>query len=132
MANHGKIQGSIEGKPTIGVIYKNTNYGVYGYIEDFNSLPIHSNKKIPVALRNEITTGKATMISTLENGEPKEYEIEIQKIYTNNNTDNKSMIIKIVDEELLEKTGGIVQGMSGSPIIQNGKLVRSFNTCYGK
>lgn len=49
--------------------------------------------------------------------------MEIQKIYTNNNIDNKSMVIKITDPELLEKTGGIVQGMSGSPIVQNGKIV---------
>ena len=49
--------------------------------------------------------------------------MEIQKIYTNNNIDNKSMVIKITDPKLLEKTGGIVQGMSGSPIVQNGKIV---------
>lgn len=49
-----------------------------------------------------------------------------------NNIDNKSMVIKIVDEELLNKTGGIVQGMSGSPIVQNGKLIRCIDTCYGK
>jgi len=62
---------------------------------------------------------------------PKEYEIEIEKIYTNNTIDNKSMIVRITDESLLEKTGGIVQGMSGSPIIQNGKLIRGSYTCYG-
>lgn len=78
---------------------------------------------MPVALRSEINLGKASIISTLENGKPKEYEVEIQKIYLNNNIDNKSMVIKITDEELIEKTGGIVQGMSGSPIIQNGKLI---------
>ena len=53
----------------------------------------------------------------------KEYEIEIEKIFLNNNTSNKSMLIKVTDRELLEKTGGIVQGMSGSPIIQNGKFI---------
>ena len=83
-------------------------------------------------MRNEIQTGKANMICTLENEEPQEYEIEIQKVYTNNNIDNKSMVIKITDPKLLEKTGGIVQGMSGSPIIQNGKLVRCFDSCYGE
>lgn len=120
---HGKIQGSIEGRPTIGTIYKNTNFGVYGYLSDFSNFDINLNKAIPVALRNEITTGKATLITTLDNEETKEYEIEIQKIYMNNDLDNKSMVIKITDNELIEKTGGIVQGMSGSPIIQNGKLV---------
>ncbi len=80
----------------------------------------------------KLNFGKAQMISTLDNESPKSYEIEIEKIYTNNNLDNKSMVIKITDEELLKKTGGIVQGMSGSPILQNGKLVRSFNTCDDK
>lgn len=76
-----------------------------------------------MALRSEIKQGKATLISTLENETPTEYEVEIQKIYTNNNIDNKSMVIKVTDPKLLEKTGGIVQGMSGSPIVQNGKIV---------
>ena len=56
-------------------------------------------------------------------GQRKEYNIKIEKIFLNNNIDNKSMVIKITDKELLEKTGGIIQGMSGSPIIQNGKMV---------
>ncbi|MCI8392538.1 MAG: hypothetical protein HFJ24_02835 [Clostridia bacterium] len=126
------MQGSIEGRPTIGTIYKNTNYGVYGDLTSLNMINVKSNKKLPVALRNEIKEGKATLIATLENDKPQEYEIEITKIYTNNNLDNKSMVIKITDKELLEKTGGIVQGMSGSPIIQNGKLVRCTYSCNGK
>lgn len=65
-------------------------------------------------------------------GQTREYNIKIEKIYLNNNIDNKSMVVKITDKELLEKTGGIVQGMSGSPIIQNGKMIRSTYTCYGK
>lgn len=87
------------------------------------------NKSFPVALKSEIKLGEATLISTIENGEPKEYDVEIEKIYTNNTLDNKSMVIKIIDQELLEKTGGILQGMSGSPIIQDGKLVRCSYTC---
>ena len=76
-----------------------------------------------VALREEIQKGKATILCSLDNQKPQEYEIEIEKIYKDNNYDNKSMLIKITDEELIEKTGGIIQGMSGSPIIQNGKVV---------
>lgn len=56
-------------------------------------------------------------------GKTKEYKIKIEKIFLNNNIDNKSMVVKIVDEELIEETGGIIQGMSGSPIIQNGKII---------
>lgn len=59
----------------------------------------------------------------MEDGIKKEYDIEIQKISINNNSDNKSMLIKVTDNELLEKTGGIIQGMSGSPIIQNNKFI---------
>ena len=59
----------------------------------------------------------------MEDGVKKEYDIEIQKININNNSDNKSMLIKVTDNELLEKTGGIIQGMSGSPIIQNNKFI---------
>ena len=76
-----------------------------------------------LALRNEIKLGKAKIMCSLENEKIEEYEIEIEKIYRENNYDNKSMLIKITDERLLEKTGGIIQGMSGSPIIQNGKFV---------
>lgn len=74
-------------------------------------------------MRDEIKTGKATILCSLDNEKPKEYEIEIEEIYKENNYDNKSMLIKVTDEELLEKTGGIIQGMSGSPIIQNGKFI---------
>ena len=75
-----------------------------------------------VALREETQEGPAKIICSLENNVKKEYDIEIEKIYPNNNTTNKSMIIKVTDEELLNLTGGIIQGMSGSPIIQNGKF----------
>ncbi len=127
----GKIQGAIDGESTIGTIYKNTPYGIYGYIDSPLSLFIDNNKAINIALRDEIELGDAKIISTLENGETKEYDIKIEKIYLNNNLDNKSMVIRVTDGELLEKTGGIIQGMSGSPIIQNGKLVRSTYSCYG-
>lgn len=76
-----------------------------------------------VALREEIKEGKAVILCSLDGSKPKEYEIEIEKIYLENNYNNKSMKIKVIDENLLSKTGGIIQGMSGSPIIQNSKFV---------
>ena len=76
-----------------------------------------------VATRNEISLGKASLICNFENNMQNEFEIEIERIFINNNEDNKSMLIKVKDERLLEKTGGIVQGMSGCPIIQNGKFI---------
>lgn len=121
--NPGKIQGTVEEQDTIGKINKNTEFGIYGKIEDLSSLNIDMTKEMEVALRDEIQTGKATILCSLDNQTVKEYEIEITKIYKENNYNNKSMEIKITDEALIEKTGGIIQGMSGSPIIQNGKFV---------
>lgn len=118
----GEIRGSIEGQGKIGDISKNTAFGIFGKTANKSKLKITENE-MEVLARNEIKQGKAQIICELEEGKKKTYEIEIQKIYTANNTDNKSMLIKVTDKELLEKTGGIIQGMSGSPIIQNGKFV---------
>lgn len=118
----GKIQGTIIKNAEIGSIYKNTQYGIYGIIKNLSNLKIDYTKKMKVASRQEIELGEATCLSGID-GEVKEYSLNIEKIYLNNNYDNKSMLVKITDEELLEKTGGIVQGMSGSPIIQNGKFI---------
>jgi len=76
-----------------------------------------------MALRHEVSTGDAFIYSTLCGDKPEAYDIEIKKIDYDDKDSSKNMIIKIVDPELIEKTGGIVQGMSGSPIIQNGMLV---------
>lgn len=119
----GRIQGVIEGQEEIGEISKNTYYGVYGQLYNSNKLEFHTSNSTKIALRNEIETGEATLMCTLEDGSVGEYTVEIEKIYLNNNSNNKSMLLKITDKELLEKTGGIVQGMSGSPIMQNGKLI---------
>lgn len=119
----GKIEGTIEDSKKIGEIYSNTNFGIYGTSTNKSELNLNNKEAVEVASRNEIKTGKASIICTLENGIRKEYEVQIEKVYINNNENNKSMIVKVTDEELLEKTGGIIQGMSGSPILQNGKLV---------
>ena len=123
--DHGKIQGTIDNSVTIGNIYKNSNLGIYGIIDNFSSLNIDFNKEMEIARRDEIQKGKATLLCNLEGNAIEEYKIEIEKIFLNNNYDNKSMLIKVKDSKLIEKTGGIIQGMSGSPIIQNGKFVRS-------
>lgn len=119
----GEIRGTISNNTAIGQVTKNTNLGIYGVIDDVSKLNIDTSNEMEVALRGEIDVGKATILCSLENGIRNEYEIEIKKIYKNNNTDNKSMLIEVTDKELLEKTGGIIQGMSGSPIIQNGKFI---------
>ena len=119
----GEIRGSILNQSTLGKISKNTQIGIYGTLTNPGTLGIDLSKTIEVASRNEITLGPAKIICTLENNVRKEYDIEIQQIDLKNNENNKSMVIKITDKELLEKTNGIIQGMSGSPIIQNGKLI---------
>ena len=119
----GEIRGSIDNSETIGNISKNSNYGVYGKISDISKLSTFKYNEIEVANRNEITTGNAQILCELENGKIETYEINIQKIFLENNQNNKSMLIKITDEKLIEKTGGIIQGMSGAPIIQNGKFI---------
>ena len=118
----GELKGSIVGGQTVGEIYKNTAFGIYGRLNNITLLNISKENEMEVAVREEIEEGLAKIVCTLENGIRKEYDIIIEKTYKKNNSNNKSMIIKVTDEELLEKTGGIIQGMSGSPIIQNGKF----------
>lgn len=118
----GRVQGTVEEQQNIGTIYKNTKFGIYGVVDNLSSLGIDSSKEMELALRDEIKEGKATILCSLDNQKVEKYEIQIEKIYKENNYDNKSMKIKITDSRLIEKTGGIIQGMSGSPIIQNGKF----------
>ena len=121
--NPGEIRGTIENSQSLGSIYKNTGFGVYGKVQNKNKLDINTMEEMDVALRDEIKTGKAQILCELENGRTEKYDVEVKKIYMNNNENNKSMVIKITDEKLIEKTGGIIQGMSGAPIIQNGKFI---------
>ena len=119
----GEIRGNIDNSIKIGNISKNTDFGVYGNITNTNALNLDNSQEMEVADRNEINTGKAYILCELDNGKTEKYEIEIQKIFKENNQDNKSMLIKITDARLIEKTGGIIQGMSGAPIIQNNKFI---------
>lgn len=105
----GRIQGTVENQKNIGEIYKNTKFGIYGHVDNISSLNIDTSKEMELALREEIQVGKASILCSLENGKVEEYEIEIEKIYTQNNYDNKSMLLKVTDERLLNKTGGIIQ-----------------------
>ena len=100
----------------IGELYENCGIGVYGA---FEALP--QGEEIPVAIIDEVKTGKAQIISTVDGNGPQYYDIEITKLYTKSG--QRNMTVEVCDERLIEKTGGIVQGMSGSPIIQNGMLV---------
>ncbi len=127
--NPGRIQGTVDNQKNIGVIYKNTKFGIYGKVDNASSLNIDMSKKMDLALRDEIKTGKATIICSLENGKINEYEIEIEKIFKDNNYDNKSMLIKVTDKELLEKTGGIIQRNEWLSYYSKWKICRCYNSC---
>ncbi|HIZ11594.1 MAG TPA: SpoIVB peptidase [Candidatus Eubacterium faecavium] len=103
----------------IGELSKNTTHGIYGSYTDETDLS--KCCEYEVALPQEVQKGFCQIITTVDENGPKVYSAEITKI--NQNDDEKNMVIKITDEELIKITGGIVQGMSGSPIIQNGKLI---------
>ncbi|HPU41652.1 MAG TPA: SpoIVB peptidase [Acetivibrio clariflavus] len=119
----GELKGVlIEEHKELGIIKKNSPYGIYGVLNK-DMLYKFPDKLYPVGLRDEVELGKASILSNIDGKTVDEYEIEIQKISKKPSNKQKGMVIKIKDSELLEKTGGIVQGMSGSPIIQNGKLI---------
>ena len=105
----------------IGTITQNTDFGIFGSSDSSSISPPHP--PLPIGYKNEVSLGKAQIISTVLGTKPEYYDIEIVKINKQTKPDIKGMVIKITDEKLLKRTGGIVQGMSGSPIIQNGKLI---------
>lgn len=113
----GELCGYLENKRT-GVIYSNDNFGVYGC---FDVLP-QNQALYQIADTSEIEIGEAQIITTIENGIAETYSIMVEKIDEKSN-ENKNLVIRVTDRSLIEKTGGIIQGMSGSPIIQNGKII---------
>lgn len=115
----GQIKGTFS-TDDFGDILENNEFGVYGVYDDKK---INNNSLFPVAGQSEIKTGDAQIISTVSDSGTKVYDIEIEKINYTSDKQSRSMIIKVTDDELIEETGGIIQGMSGSPIIQNGMLV---------
>ncbi|ABR33883.1 SpoIVB peptidase [Clostridium beijerinckii] len=119
----GELKGIFlnEETPT-GNIEKNTQSGIFGEIKNTQVLN-NKIKPLKVGFRDEISVGKAKIITTVDESGPQEFDIEIEKTLNQSIPGSKSMVIKITDPRLLQKTGGIVQGMSGSPIIQNDKIV---------
>ncbi|KNF07412.1 peptidase SpoIVB [Gottschalkia purinilytica] len=116
----GEIRGMFfENNKVLGKITSNTSFGIYGAM--YKNLS--DKKRLPIALQNEVQIGKAHILTTIENSKVEKYEVEILKKENQLNPETKSMVIKVTDKRLLNKTGGIVRGMSGSPIIQNGKII---------
>lgn len=119
----GEIKGVFyETNNILGNIDINSSFGIYGDIEE-DYIKQNTNSPIPIAFSEEVVEGKAHILTTVEKDKIEKFEIKIKKVEKQVNPEQKSMIIEITDEKLLNKTGGIVQGMSGSPIIQNEKIV---------
>ena len=114
----GQLKGSADAAAPWGTLFRNTPQGVFGIS------PVGwRGQSMPVADFEDVRTGPASIRSTVQGSGVQEYSVEILKIYPEERADNRNFLLKITDTDLLNATGGIVQGMSGSPIIQDGKLV---------
>ena len=126
----GEIRGMLNERVEIGKITLNNECGIYGEYDKECDL-LNNRKEVFVASKNEIETGPATIYCSIDGeGMPKEYNINVVKKSDLIGIKSKGMIIEVTDEELLQKTGGIIQGMSGSPILQNGKFIGAVTHVY--
>ena len=116
----GEIQGVFKtpDRP-LGELIKNTDYGIFGTAVDMTS----QKEAVPIAYQSQVKEDGAYILTTLEDNTVRKYSVEIEKKEKQTSADTKSMVVHVTDKRLLEKCGGIVQGMSGSPIIQNGRLI---------
>ena len=125
----GELKGKFTEELPLGVLSANTETGVYGLLR---SRTLYLGEEMPLAMKHEVQTGKAYIYTTVEGTQPKRYEIEIEKLSLGEDENGQNMVLHVTDPELLRRTGGIVQGMSGSPIIQNGMLVGSVTHVFVK
>ncbi|MEL4860968.1 SpoIVB peptidase [Pseudoflavonifractor phocaeensis] len=116
----GELHGAFDLTEDLGELRANTAHGIFGTLS--NDSLASGLEPVEVAARNQVETGKAVIYSNISGDEVKAYEVEITKLFPNA-SDGRDMMVKVTDPALLAATGGIVQGMSGSPILQNGRLV---------
>ena len=114
----GQLRGGVDTGHALGIVEKNTPQGVFGTVQAG-----WTGDALETAPRSQVKTGAATIRSTVTGNAPQEYSVEILKIYPGDRQEGRNMLIKITDPKLLNTTGGIVQGMSGSPICQDGRIV---------
>ena len=118
----GEIRGIFyDGESPVGSLYKNSAFGLFAAGIDVNEKSLGT--PMPIAYKEQIKKGEAYILTTLDGNKVEKFDIKITGINTNSKQDNKGIEIEVIDKELLENCGGIVQGMSGSPIIQDGKLL---------
>lgn len=114
----GQLMGALKEAEPVGTLYKNTGKGVFGTTKSG-----WTGEPLPLADAKDVKTGPAVIRSTVQGDKVQEYSVEILKVYPNAGASGRNILLHITDPTLLDITGGIVQGMSGSPIIQDGKLV---------
>lgn len=119
----GQLEGVFTGGAPQGILLYNTECGIGGTLDARELMKEQECVSLPVGFKQEVTTGKAYLCSRLDGSAAELYEVEIEKVDFTPGKQSKNLVIRVTDERLLEQTGGIVQGMSGSPIIQNGKLI---------
>lgn len=119
----GELTGDFLGETeALGSVTLNSQYGIFGEAETPLSSALYP-EGLPVAGRGQVHTGAASLITTVEGTEPREYACEIVRLSDKAQSQARAMVIRVTDPELLELTGGIVQGMSGSPLLQDGRIV---------
>ncbi len=118
----GEKVGFFGGEGISGTITKNTQFGIFGVLRYNMTNPVFP-EPLPVAMGYQLKEGPATLLTVLNDEKIEAFQVSIQTIFSRPRADGKAFIIKVTDPELIRKTGGIIQGMSGSPIIQGGKLV---------
>mgnify|MGYP004560452325 FL=1 len=119
----GELRGSfLRDQVILGDMEKNTQLGIYGYLDAPYQNPLYPDG-VPVGYQESVEVGPATILSTIDGNGVRAYSVEIVQAARQLMPAQKSMVIKVTDPVLLEKTGGIVQGMSGSPILQNGRII---------
>jgi len=106
----------------IGTIEKNTKFGIFGHLTA-NVPPSRWDREVPVALAADVRLGPAEILTVVDGEQVESFAVEIIKVNAQSRPDDKGIVLKVTDERLLNRTGGIIQGMSGSPILQNGALV---------
>ncbi|MDE6780751.1 MAG: SpoIVB peptidase [Ruminococcus sp.] len=120
----GELHGQFMYGGNFGILNRNNSCGVYGLLSETAVKALCENaEEYKMGYRQDIKTGYAEILTTVSGDTPEKYSIEIEKIDYNSSESTKNMVIRITDDDLLESTGGIVQGMSGSPVIQDGKII---------
>lgn len=116
----GQLKGVFDTSATLGLLSANTNGGVFGVMTDSHWA---DGQAVEVAQRDEVATGEASILCNIDRDRVDQFQVQITKVFPENEADCRDYLIKVTDPRLLDATGGIVQGMSGSPILQNGKIV---------